>query len=78
MNNKIAKIRSEYTLNGLSELELEINPISQFEKWFDEVLKSEITESNAMVLSTVENDQPSSRVVLLKGFDEEGFVFFTN
>ncbi len=78
MNNNLAKIRNEYTLQGLEEHEIATNPISQFDKWFNEVITSEITESNAMVLSTAFNNRPSSRVVLLKGYDENGFVFFTN
>jgi len=78
MDNKIANIRSDYTLNGLHESELDINPLNQFSKWFDEALKSEITEPNAMLLSTAHLGRPAGRIVLLKGVDDKGFTFFTN
>ena len=78
MNQKIANIRADYTQKGLHESELHANPLNQFNKWFDEVLKSELSESNAMLLSTVNNGRPTARVVLLKGFDENGFSFYTN
>jgi pyridoxamine 5'-phosphate oxidase len=55
------------------------NPIRQFQRWFDEALKSEMKEPTAMTLATATRDgEPSARMVLLKGVDEKGFVFFTN
>jgi pyridoxamine 5'-phosphate oxidase len=78
MSDKIANIRSDYSLNGLHESDLDANPLIQFGKWFDDVIKSALTEANAMLLSTVDNGRPSGRIVLLKGVDEAGFTFFTN
>ena len=79
MSNSIADIRQDYTLKTLSESDVQMNPISQFEIWWNEAIESKIDEANAMVLSTIKNNiQPSSRVVLLKGINEHGFVFFTN
>ncbi len=54
------------------------NPFDLFNKWYDLACETEINDPNAMTLSTVSNNQPSSRVVLLKSFDENGFVFYTN
>ncbi|WP_025761633.1 pyridoxamine 5'-phosphate oxidase [Dyadobacter tibetensis] len=78
MKIDLAKIRNDYTLNGLQRADLSQNPLDQFQKWFSEVLSAEITEANAMVLSTSVNHRPSGRIVLLKGLDAYGFVFFTN
>ena len=80
MNNKqIASIRKDYSLKQLSERDVESNPIAQFTNWFNDALTAEVNEPNAMVLSTVSSEgRPASRVVLLKGFDENGFTFFTN
>jgi pyridoxamine 5'-phosphate oxidase len=77
MNDKIANIRSEYTLNGLHESDLDPNPLIQFSKWFEEVLISGLEEPNAMVLGTIHHEFPTSRIVLLKDLDT-GFKFFTN
>jgi pyridoxamine 5'-phosphate oxidase len=75
----IADIRKDYQLKSLSELEVNNNPFSQFSNWWDEAVQSEIDEVNAMTLSTITNEgRPSSRIVLLKGFDSKGFVFFSN
>jgi pyridoxamine 5'-phosphate oxidase len=75
----IADIRKDYQLKSLSELEVNNNPFSQFSSWWDEAVQSEIEEVNAMTLSTITNEgRPSSRIVLLKGFDAKGFVFFSN
>jgi pyridoxamine 5'-phosphate oxidase len=75
----IADIRKDYQLKSLSELEVNNNPFSQFTSWWDEAVQSEIDEVNAMTLSTITNEgRPSSRIVLLKGFDSKGFVFFSN
>jgi len=75
----IEDIREDYILGSLLESELAASPFSQFELWFEQALKAEVMEPNAMVLSTVSAEGcPSSRMVLLKGFDEAGFVFYTN
>jgi pyridoxamine 5'-phosphate oxidase len=77
--NTIADIRKEYKLQTLLETDVAANPIEQFDKWWDEAVKSEITEVNAMTLATATTvGIPSARIVLLKGYDENGFVFFTN
>jgi len=75
----ISSIRKDYQLRSLSEADVHPDPIAQFSQWWDEALRSEIDEVNAMTLSTVTTEgRPSARIVLLKGFDEKGFVFFTN
>ncbi len=75
----IADIRKDYQLKSLTETEVAKNPLAQFATWWDEAVGSAIDEVNAMALSTVSAEgRPSSRIVLLKGFDERGFVFFTN
>jgi pyridoxamine 5'-phosphate oxidase len=74
----LANLRLNYTLNELSEKNVSQNPIFQFDSWFKEALNSEVKEPNALVLSTVYNGKPRSRVVLLKEFNDAGFVFFTN
>jgi pyridoxamine 5'-phosphate oxidase len=76
----VADLRRQYGAAGLHESELAADPMTQFGRWFADVLDAGATsEPNAMVLSTVGSDgTPSSRMVLLKGYDERGFVFFTN
>jgi pyridoxamine 5'-phosphate oxidase len=75
----LADLRTEYTQTGLEERDLNPNPLLQFQKWFEQALRSEIREPNAMVLATVNaGGQPSIRIVLLKGVDERGFTFFTS
>jgi len=75
----IADIRQEYRLRSLSEDDALPNAIDQFSAWWNEALKSDILEVNAMTLATASADGiPSARIVLLKGFDQRGFVFFTN
>ena len=72
-------MRSEYSLGGLDEGDLEPEPFSMFRRWLDDASAASLPEPNAMVLSTVSEDgQPSSRMVLLKGIDEWGFAFYTN
>ena len=79
MARSLADLRREYTRSGLSESDVLPDPIDQFRRWFDEVLASGFHEPNAMTLATATpNGRPSARVVLLKGFDERGFVFYTN
>ncbi len=75
----LRKLRKEYTQAGLHESEAHLDPIVQFRKWFDEALTANLHEPNAMTLATATpGGRPSARVVLLKGFDERGFVFYTN
>lgn len=75
----IGDLRQQYTQAELDEESLAGDPIAQFERWFKEACDSELPEPNAMCLSTVSPEgQPSSRTVLLKSFDKDGFVFFTN
>jgi len=76
---KIAELRKEYQKERLDETGVDIDPIIQFGKWFQESLEAEVNEANAMTLATADRKgRPSARIVLLKGFDEDGFVFFTN
>ncbi len=73
------ELRKEYQLRGLDEREVRADPIAQFQLWFDEAVGAGLVEPNAMTLATVSRDgRPSARVVLLKSFDAEGFVFYTN
>lgn len=75
----IADIRKDYKLRSLTEADVSADPIVQFKAWWDEAIASAIEEVNAMTLATVSPEgRPSARIVLLKGFDENGFVFFTN
>lgn len=79
MNTDIATLRKEYTKASLDIKSAQQNPFLQFEKWFEEARKGEITEPNAMVLSTVnEQNQPFQRTVLMKALDNDGLVFYTN
>jgi pyridoxamine 5'-phosphate oxidase len=72
-------LRREYMLRGLSETELDSDPIRQFGLWFDAAVAAGLLEPNAMTLATATRDgRPSARMVLLRGFDERGFVFYTN
>ncbi|MDQ3792572.1 MAG: pyridoxamine 5'-phosphate oxidase [Actinomycetota bacterium] len=74
-----ARLRKEYTRAGLAESDANPDPIAQFRRWFDDALAAGLREPNAMTLATATPDgRPSARVVLLKGFDERGFVFYTN
>ena len=76
---EVAAMREEYGSRELRRADLSSDPFVQFEQWFVEAREVEIYEPNAMVLSTVGPDGcPASRTVLLKFFDEEGFVFYTN
>lgn len=72
-------MRNEYMSKGLHREDLNSNPIKQFELWFNQAINAKLIEPNAMSLATVGEDQmPSIRTVLLKSYDEEGFVFFSN
>jgi pyridoxamine 5'-phosphate oxidase len=71
--------RKEYTRAGLHEADMDPDPIVQFNNWFETVLDANLHEPNAMILATATSDgRPSARTVLLKGYDERGFVFYTN
>jgi pyridoxamine 5'-phosphate oxidase len=73
-----ADMRREYSLAGLDEANLDPDPIRQFGQWFVEA-QTEVPEPNAMVLATASTDGvPAARIVLLKGFDERGFLFYSN
>ncbi len=75
----LAHIRKEYRMHRLVTDEVSDNAMMQFERWWNDALKSEIEEVNAMTLATASADGlPSARIVLLKGFSNEGFQFFTN
>ncbi len=75
----IEKLRREIMATGLSHQELEANPLNQFETWYTDTNNSGLHEPSAMSLATVDKEgQPWQRIVLLKLFDEQGFVFFTN
>lgn len=79
MDRTIADIRKDYRMHSLDESGADKNPIKQFSTWWDEAVNSQINEVNAMTLATVNKEGwPSARIVLLKAFDENGFVFFTN
>ena len=75
----VANFRNEYISGGIDEKNILKDPVMQFEKWFNEAVSNKVPEPNVMHLSTVSADgKPSGRIVLLKGFDENGFIFYTN
>ncbi|MFN8501565.1 pyridoxamine 5'-phosphate oxidase [Kouleothrix sp.] len=75
----VADLRKEYTQHGLLEADLAADPIAQFEQWFGAALAAGLPEPNAMTLATATADgRPSARMVLIKGADARGFVFYTN
>ena len=79
INQKIADLRQDYRRATLNEREVAVHPVRQFDHWWQEVLAGEIEEPNAMTLATcTPGGMPSARIVLLKSFDEKGFMFFTN
>jgi pyridoxamine 5'-phosphate oxidase len=76
---RLGRLRRDYTASGLSESNLDPDPIGQFTAWFDDAVEAGIAEPNAMSLATASPaGDPSARTVLLKGYDARGFVFFTN
>ena len=76
---KIADLRKSYEKAELSEDASHADPLQQFDQWFHEALKSELPEPNAMTVATVGSDlRPSTRVVLIKGYDARGIVWYTN
>jgi pyridoxamine 5'-phosphate oxidase len=77
--SSIAHLRREYRNRGLLEKDAPREPLLLFEKWFQEALKAKTLDANAMALSTLSSgNKPTLRTVLLKGYDEKGFVFYTN
>ena len=79
MSTDIASLRKSYERAELSEDASHSDPLRQFEQWFNEAVAGEVPEPNAMTLATVDNRlRPSTRVVLIKGFDERGITWFTN
>ena len=75
----LQNLRQDYRAASLFENEVAADPISQFKSWFSDALQSQLYEPNVMTFATGDSDgKPSARIVLLKGFDENGFVFFTN
>jgi pyridoxamine 5'-phosphate oxidase len=77
--NSIADIRKVYQLQSLLEKDVDANPIKQFESWWSDAIASKLGEPNAMTLATCSAEgKPSTRIVLLKGIEKNGFEFFTN
>lgn len=77
--HSIAGIRKDYKMQSLDEKDVSPDPLNQFEKWWQEVLDSKIDEPNAMTLATSDTKGiPSARIVLLKGIEDGGFIFYTN
>lgn len=75
----LTTMRQEYTTKGLHREDLNTNPFGQFELWFNQAVEAKLIEPNAFTLATVGTDlKPSQRTVLLKRYDESGFVFFSN
>ena len=75
----LASLRQEYMRAGLSESDADRDPMRQFERWFEDALRAKLPLPNAMTLATVSRDgAPAARVVLLKGVERGGFVFYTN
>jgi pyridoxamine 5'-phosphate oxidase len=75
----LESLRSNYALSGLNETDLLETPFQQFQLWLEQAIAAELPEPNAMTLATLsEQGKPIARMVLLKGLDEKGFVFYTN
>ena len=76
---KLADLRQEYMRAGLAEADADADPFRQFQRWFDDALAAKLPLPNAMTLATADADgRPSARIVLLKGVESGGFVFYTN
>ena len=76
---EISAIRRDYKLRDLNERNVDDNPFAQFDNWFKEMLRSKLPEPTAVTLATATKDgKPSARVLLLKGYNKEGFIFFSN
>ena len=79
MNLPLADLRQDYKLAGLTEAQSLSDPFQQFSLWFEQALNAELLEPNAMTLATIDsNGNPNARIVLLKGFSENGLIFHTN
>jgi pyridoxamine 5'-phosphate oxidase len=79
MNSTVAHLRKDYSLKNLDERDVDPDPLAQFASWLDEAIRAEALEPTAMNLSTVDaRGRPAGRIMLLKGVDDRGFVFFTN
>jgi len=79
INPKVADLRKDYRKASLDEQDIAQDPFVQFDTWWQEALNAGVDEANAMTLSTVSKDGfPTSRIVLLKSYDRDGFIFFTN
>lgn len=79
MKSNIAHLRQDYMKERLDEQDMQPGPIDQFHRWFEEARLAEIPEPNAMILSTADaQGRPCARTLLLKEYDDQGFVFFTN
>jgi pyridoxamine 5'-phosphate oxidase len=75
----LADLRREYAAARLDERDVDPDPLRQFARWFEEAIRAEVVEPNAMTLATATlSGDPSARIVLLKGADERGFTFFTD
>lgn len=75
----LQNLRQDYRVASLSEIDVDQNPFLQFKKWFSDAVDAQLYEPNVMTFATADSDgKPSARIVLLKGFDENGFVFYTN
>ena len=78
MTADLTNLRAEFRENGLNRSELDNDPFNQFSLWFSQAIKSRIAEPSAMSLATADEKEIGIRTVLLKNFDDKGFVFFTN
>lgn len=79
MDTSVATLRKDYTKQGLREIDLNPDPVQQFKKWFEQAIAAQLPEPNAMTIATATTDgKPAARMVLLKDFDDRGFVFYTN
>jgi pyridoxamine 5'-phosphate oxidase len=79
VTDRYADLRREYALGGLAESDLAPDPFTMFQRWYHDAMTAAVYEPNAMVVATTSADgQPSARLVLLKGFGRDGWVFFTN
>lgn len=75
----INTLRNDFSKKSLNEEDVNKDPIQQFERWFKEAIDAKVNEPNAMTVCTVNNNnKPSARIVLLRNFNDEGFVFYTN
>lgn len=78
-SQSLADLRREYTHRGLDEKDVLSDPLAQFDRWMKDAVSAGLREANAMTLATISADgTPSTRIVLLKDFDDKGFVFYTN